>query len=72
MSPFPRMPAFRHRCAPCGTCGSTGFVNLDDEGEVQTDCTTCEGQSRPCDCQEHYDAEGERRYDAWKNGDYDL
>ena len=70
MSPFPRMPAFRHTCAPCDACGSAGFVNIDDADGPE--CMVCEGQSRPCDCQEHYDAEGERRYDAWKNGDYDL
>ena len=40
------------------------------------DCATAETQDgEDCNCIEREDAEweaeGERRYDAWKNGDYD-
>jgi hypothetical protein len=55
-----KMPRFRHVCAPCDACGS---------GDPT--CETCGGESRPCECQERWYEEGERRYDSWKSGDYD-
>lgn len=74
MSRYPTMPKFRHFCAPCDTCGSTGVVNAPggltrdgDETDEPEECPTCEGQSTPCDCEARYEAEGDRRYDQWKD-----
>jgi len=39
------------------------------------DCPSLRGKFAGCHCDEHdqedWEAECERRYDAWKNGDYD-
>ena len=66
---MPRMPAFKHVCKPCDTCGSTGVVNVGDEvkGNEDGECPACEGRSRPCHCEAAYDAEGDRRYEQWRD-----
>ena len=71
--PLRPLKPFRHKCAPCDTCGSTGVVNVGDEvkGDEDGECPTCEGRSRPCHCEAAYDAEGDRRYREFKNGDHD-
>ena len=72
---LPRMPKFRHLCAPCNTCESAGVVHSEacqeaDEGYICTcpACETCEGASTPCDCEGRYEDEGDRRYHAWAEG----
>ena len=66
---IPRMPAFRHFCSPCDTCGSTGVREIAPNVEVE--CSVCEGQAKPCACRESWEDEGERRVDAMRDGGYE-